>query len=145
MAELQQIDGEARKIISKGSTAAFYLARMNGGRELKSVEGEYKNIKIKAEVKLYESTDPSMATVRKFFQKSMKSGRHSFVEDAQRFAEECELLLQLNYPESALIKEDGELITGSKVKACLDTVRPTISREGGIGEVAGEANEKHRG
>ena len=31
--------------------------------------------------------------------------------------------LQLDYPERALIKEDGELITGSKVKACLETVR----------------------
>ena len=31
--------------------------------------------------------------------------------------------LQLDNPEPALIKEDGELITGSKVKACVDTVR----------------------
>ena len=64
-----------------------------------------------------------MTTVRKFEEKSMKSGRHSFVKDAQRFAEERELHLQLDYPEPALIKEDGELITGPKVKACLDTVR----------------------
>ena len=99
------------------------MARKNGGRGLKSVEEEYKNIKIKAAVKLYENTDPSMTTVRKFEEKSMKSGRHSFVKDAQRFAEERKLHLQLDYPELALIKEDGELITGSKVKACLDTVR----------------------
>ena len=31
--------------------------------------------------------------------------------------------LQLDNPEPALIKEDGELITGSKVKACLDEVQ----------------------
>ena len=53
----------------------------------------------------------------------MKGGRHSFVKDAQRFAEERKLHPQLDYPEPALIKEDGEEITGSKVKACLDTVR----------------------
>lgn len=89
LAELQQIDRDALKIIlgsggnhSKGSTAALYLARKNGGRGLKLVEEEYKNIKIKAAVKLYENTDPSMTTVRKFEQKSMKSGRHSFVKDA---------------------------------------------------------------
>ena len=99
-----------RKIISgsggnhpKGSIAALY-----GGRGLKSLEEEYKNIKIKTAVKLYENTDPKMTTVRKFEEKSLKSGRHSFNKDAQKFA---------------LIKEHGELITGSKVKAGLDTVR----------------------
>ena len=104
-----------RKIISgsggnhpKGSIAALYLARNNGGRGLKSVEEEYKNIKTKTAVKLYENTDPKMTTVREFEEKSLKSGRHSFNKDAQKFA---------------LIKEDGELTTGSKVKACLDTVR----------------------
>ena len=53
----------------------------------------------------------------------MKSGCQSFVKDAHSFAEERKLHLQLDYPEPALIKEDGELITGLKVKACLDTVR----------------------
>lgn len=64
MAELRKIDKNVLKIIlisggnhSKGSTAALYLARKNGGRGLKSVEEEYKNIKIKAAVKLYENTD----------------------------------------------------------------------------------------
>ena len=130
LAELKQIDRDTRKIISesggnhpKGSIAALYLARNNGGRGLKSVEEEYKNIKIKAAVKLYQNTDPLMTTVREFEEKSVKSGRHSFVQDAQRFAEECKLHLQLDNPEPALIKEDGELITGSKVKECLDTVR----------------------
>ena len=37
--------------------------------------------------------------------------------------EEHKLHLQLDYPGSALIKEDGELLTVSKLKACLDTVR----------------------
>ena len=53
----------------------------------------------------------------------MKSGCQSFVKDAHSFAEERKLHLQLDYPEPALIKEDGELITGLKVKAGLDTVR----------------------
>ena len=100
MAELQQIDRDVRKIISgsganhsKAPTAAFYLARKNGGRGLKSVEKEYKNIKIKAVVKLYENTDPSMTTVRKFEEKSLKSERHSFAKDTQRFSEERKLHL----------------------------------------------------
>ena len=64
-----------------------------------------------------------MTTVREFEEKSMKSGRNSFVKDAQRFAEERKLQLQLDNLEPALIMEDGELITGSKVKAYLETVR----------------------
>ena len=99
------------------STAAFYLARKNGGRGLKSVEEEDKNIEIKAAVKLFENTDPSMTTVREFEEGSMKGGHHSFVKDAQRLSKERKLHLQLDYPEPALIKEDGELMTGS------DTVR----------------------
>ena len=43
----------------------------------------------------------------------MKSGCQSFVKDAHSFAEERKLHLQLDYPEPALIKEDGELITDS--------------------------------
>ena len=52
------------------------------------MEEEHKNITIKAAVKLYENTDPSMTPVR-----NLKSGRHSFVKDAQRFAEEHKLHL----------------------------------------------------
>ena len=92
LAELQQIARDTRKIISesggnhrKGSIAALFLARNNGGRGLKSVQEEYKNIMIKA-VKLYENTDPSMTTVREFEEKSIKSGRHSFVKDLGKSA-----------------------------------------------------------
>ena len=57
-----------------------------------------------------------------------------------------ELRLQLDYPKPALIKEDGELITGSKVKACLDTVRQRQYQERGeTREVAMEANEQQMG
>ena len=69
---------------------------------------EDKNIKKKAAVKLYENNDPSKTTVREFEEGSLKGGHHSFVKDAQRFAEERKLHLQLDYPEPALIKEDGE-------------------------------------
>ena len=61
--------------------------------------------------------DPAMTTVREFQEKSMRSGRHSFVKDAYRLAVERKLHLQLDNPETALIKEDGELIIGSRVKA----------------------------
>ena len=79
LAELQQTDRDTRKIISgsggshpRESIAALYLTRNNAGRGLKSVEEEHKDMKIKAAVKLYENTDPSMTTIMEFEEKSMK-------------------------------------------------------------------------
>ena len=43
-----------------GSTSLMYLPRKSGGRGLKSVESEYKLIKIKAAIKLYSNTDWSI-------------------------------------------------------------------------------------
>ena len=67
------IDREASKIIVEnggkhplGSTALCYLAREHGGRGLRSVEKEYKAIKIKNAFKLYKNTDPTMNLVRRF-------------------------------------------------------------------------------
>ena len=55
LAELREIDRETRKLVSEyggkhplSSTAVFYLPRALGGRGMKSVEHEYKVIKIKA-------------------------------------------------------------------------------------------------
>ena len=50
----------------QGSTAILYISRKCGGRELRSVETIYKDIKIKAAMKLYYYPDPSMDAVRLF-------------------------------------------------------------------------------
>ena len=70
---IQQLDREGRKIIVenggnhlKGSTAILYMPRKFGGRCLKCLENEYKNIKIKAAGKLYCNADPTMAAVKSF-------------------------------------------------------------------------------
>ena len=66
LAQLQQVDREARKIIvefggkhPQGSTAILYMSRKCGGRGLRSVETIYKEIKIKAAMKPYYNPDPS--------------------------------------------------------------------------------------
>ena len=65
-----------------------------------------------------------MTTVRKFEEKSMKNGRHLFVKDAQRFSEERKLHPSpAGLPRACINKGRWWVITGSKVKACLDTVR----------------------
>ena len=106
LAQLQQVDREARKIIvefggkhPQGSTAILYMSRKCGGRGLRSVETTYKDIKIKAAMKLYYNPDPSMEAVRLFEEKSVRGGRHSAIKDARRYAEELGLHLKLEYPE----------------------------------------------
>ena len=68
--ELRVINREARKIICENggkhplsSTVIMYLAREKEGRGLRSVEREYKLIKIKAAMKLCQNMDPSMRAV----------------------------------------------------------------------------------
>ena len=66
----------------------FYLPRVVGGRGMKSVEHEYKVIKIKAAIKLYMNPDPMMRSVRVFEERAAESGFASLVKDAHRYAEE---------------------------------------------------------
>ena len=75
------------------------MSRKCGGRGLRSVEITYKDIKIKAAMKLYCNPDPSMEAVRMFEEKSVRGGRHSVIKDASRYAEEVGLHLKLEYPE----------------------------------------------
>ena len=46
------------KIHPQGSTAILYMSRKFGGRGLRSVETTYKDIKIKAAMKLYYNKEP---------------------------------------------------------------------------------------
>ena len=91
--ELQRLDRESRKVLVENSgkhplatSDLLYLPRRVGGRELKSIEAEYKLTKVKAAVRLYNSSDPTMQLVRQF-EKARRTGRHSLIGDAQRLAE----------------------------------------------------------
>ncbi|XP_068726388.1 uncharacterized protein [Montipora capricornis] len=130
LAQLQQVDREARKIIvqfggkhPQGSTAILYMSRKCGGRGLRSVETTYKDIKIKAAMKLYHNPDPSMEAVRLFEEKAVRGGRHSAIKDARRYAEELGLHLKLEYPEPMCVTDDGKEVNGKKVKGCIAKVR----------------------
>ena len=65
--EFKQVDREAHKILVENegkhhcaSTSLLYLRRENGVRKLRSIEIEYKEMKVKAAVKLYQNRDPAM-------------------------------------------------------------------------------------
>ena len=58
------------------------------------MEHEYKNIKIKAAINLFQNLDPAFSAVRMFVEKSMKTGRHSIIKDARKYAEEFGIQLR---------------------------------------------------
>ena len=130
LAQLQQVDREARKIIvefggnhPQGFTAILHMSRKSGGRGLRSVETTYKDIKIKAAMKLYHNLDPSMEAVRLFEEKSVRGGRHSVIKDASRYAEELGLNLRLEHPELMCVTDDSKEVNGKKVEGCIAKAR----------------------
>ena len=120
--ELQRLDRESRKIMVEnggkhplGTSDLLYLPRKVGGRGLKSIEAEYKLTKVKAAVRLYNNSDPTMQLVRQFEEKARRTGRHSLIGDAQRFAKELGMKLELRCPDPSCTTEQGEVIEGQKI------------------------------
>ena len=71
LSELRDVDRAARKIIVENGgkhpaslTSLLYLPREKGGRDLRSVEHEYKITKIKSLLKLYQNSDQTVEAVR---------------------------------------------------------------------------------
>ena len=102
LAELRQIDRRVREIIVANggrhptcSNATLYLPRSIGGRGLRSVEQEYKLIKIKAASKIYENPDPTIGIVRMFDVKARERGHQSFAKDSVTFVRKLDLELNL--------------------------------------------------
>ena len=121
LTDLRNLDREARKIIvSSGgkhplsSTVLLYLAREKGGRGLRSVEDEYKAIKVKSALKLYTNTDPTMQMVRAFEERAENKGHQSLVKDAKNYAEELGLTLQLTFPEPTCQDSKGQVSRSTK-------------------------------
>ena len=76
---------------------------------------EYKLTKVKAAVRLYNNSDPTMELVRQFGENARRTGRHSLIGDAQRFAEELGMKLEFRCPDPSFSTEQGEVIEGRKI------------------------------
>ena len=83
------------------------------------METTYKDIKIKAAMKLYYNPDPCMEAVRLFEEKSARGGRHSVIKDASRYAKELGLHQKLEYPEPMCATNDAKKVNGKNVKGCI--------------------------
>ena len=95
-----------------GTSDLLDLPRRVGARGLKSIEAEYKLTTIKVAVRLYNNSDPTMEVVGQFEEKAQRTGRHSLIGDAQRFAEELRMKLELKCPDPSGTTEQGEVIEG---------------------------------
>ena len=95
-----------------GTSDLLYLPRRVG---LKSIEAEYKLTKVKAVVRLYTNSDPTMELVRQFEDKARRTGRHSLIGGAQRFAEDFGTKLELRCPDPSGTTEQGEVIESRKI------------------------------
>ena len=137
IADLQRIDRETRKIMVENgarhplaSTDQLYIPRSSGGRGLRSVESEYKLIKIKAAVKLCANTDPTLKLVREFQERAVEKGRRSMLKDASGFARELGIELELEHPEPVGRTENGELIDKKKIGVFAKKALYTKRRQG---------------
>ena len=123
MTELQRIHQEARKIIVENggkhplrSTALCYLTTEHWGRGLRSVEEEYKAIKIKSALKLYKNTDPAMNFVRRFEERLGTLGHNSLIKEATQFRNSLRLELNLVCSTPSCFTEEGEVVQYSKIE-----------------------------
>ena len=128
LTELRQIDRDARKTIVEsgglhrlGSTALVYLPRQKGGRGVCLVENEYKLTKIKAVIKLYRNTDPTIQLVRDFEERAVDQGHQSLVKEATKYANEVGISVHLSHPHPTSSNNMAGEVLGQKVKKQLKT------------------------
>ena len=120
-ADLQRLDGETRKVMvvngakhPLSSTELLYLPRKLGGRGLKSIKREYKTIKIKAAMNLYSNNDSIVHQVRQFEEKAARTGRRSLIKDAESYAQQLGLRLELQCPQPVGVTETGNVLDRKK-------------------------------
>ena len=102
--DLQRLNRETRKVMvvhgakhPLSSTDLLYLPRKIGGRGLKSIEREYKTVKIKGAMNLYSNNDPTIHLVRQFEEKAARTGSGSLIKDAESYTKQLGLRLELQY------------------------------------------------
>ena len=90
----------------QGTSDLLYLPRRVGGRGLKLT---------KAAVRLYNNSDSTTELVRQFEEKARRTGRQSLIGDAQRFADELGMRLEIRCPDPSGTTEQGKVIEGRKI------------------------------
>ena len=79
----------------------MYVAREKGRRGLRLVKHEYKFVKIRAAMKLYQNKDPSVRAVQQLEDRVVQKGHLSLMKEVVNFAEKLSMSLFLEYPQSS--------------------------------------------
>ncbi|PFX17569.1 hypothetical protein AWC38_SpisGene18108 [Stylophora pistillata] len=124
--DITKLEQMARKVISNsggkhplGSNFLLYLPRALGGRGLKSVKTECKQIKIKSAIRLYRDNEPTMSLVRAFEKYATTQGHQSLLKESAKFSEEFGVALELSFPEPKCRDRDGQEVPSDKLKRLL--------------------------
>ena len=80
------------------------------------MELEYKLIKIKAALKVYENLDPMIGTVGDFDERASERGHPSLGKEAVEYARELNLELKLSFPHPVCCTVEGEEIPNKQTK-----------------------------
>ena len=85
------------------------------------MENEYNLTKIKAVIKLYRNTDPTIQLVPDFEERAVDQGHQLLVKEAKKYANEIGITLHLSHPHPTSSNNKGEEVSGEKVKKQLKT------------------------
>ena len=132
---LKDVDRSIRKIMNMCGAKhtntvneGLYISRQKGGRGLRSLENAYKEIKIKAAMKMKLNTDPRMKLVNQFNQIHLNTKSYSIFKDAKKYCEEkqlnfvCELeRLVISFPGEDVSSNDENCM--EKLKRGLKMIR----------------------
>ena len=102
-----------------------YIPRKKGGRGLRSLEDSYKTTKIKLAAKLMEDIDERVTLVKKFHDNSKDGSSYSIFKEAQRYASELEI--EMNIEEETMKVVDSATHEIMKVKG--DSFSKSIKRK----------------
>ena len=108
----------------------LYLPKSMGGRGLKSLENTYKETKIKAAIKLLNTTDKRIMLVTMFNRNCLKSNHASIFKDAVKYATDLDLKLK--------IEENSYSVSFEKKHEMISTDSITVIK----GQITQKRNKK---
>ena len=121
---LKEVDRTIRKVMNicgakhtNTVNDGLYLSRRKGGRGLRSVENDYKDVKVKAAMKLKMNDDSRMKLVNRFSQIHLHTNSYSIFKEANRHCQDKGIVFQCQL-DSIVIKfphEEEEISTEDKL------------------------------
>ena len=101
----------------------LYLPKSMGGRGLKSLENTYKETKIKAAIKLLDTTDKRVMLVTKFNRNCLQSNHASIFKDAIKYASDLNLKLKIEENSySVSFEKNHETISTDSIKVIKEQI-----------------------